>query len=151
MTIKVLQRDTRPDPWFIGCQCRIAGEVLELYSIEGDQYTWVDVEAADPKRLINEIGEIKVKPTTDPKYGVNDEGKICNIATGKPIPDDEPIMIFRAKDMLAPQILAYYENLVATSDHKMAVSSRILDFNKFQIDHPERVKMPNTVFPFPEV
>jgi len=92
-----------------------------------------------------------MQPTNDPKYGINEQGQICNIATGKPIPNDEPIMIFRGQDDLAAQVIAYYENLVATGEHKAAVESRIHDFNKFKRDHPERVKMPDTVFPFPAV
>ncbi|MGW8145072.1 MAG: hypothetical protein ACWGN2_11805 [Anaerolineales bacterium] len=56
MTIKTVTRDTCPDPWYIGCQCRMAGEVLELVEIEGDQYTWMDVEILDPTRwIINEM------------------------------------------------------------------------------------------------
>lgn len=49
-----LQRDTCPDPWYLGCQMRWRGEVIELVEINGDQYTWIDVEELDPERVINE-------------------------------------------------------------------------------------------------
>lgn len=51
MTIKHITRDECPEPWFLGCQCPIAGEVLELFEVDGNVYTWVDVEELDNKRL----------------------------------------------------------------------------------------------------
>jgi len=51
MTKKVITRDECPEPWFIGCQCCMAGEVLELIEIEGKEYTWIDVDTMDEKRL----------------------------------------------------------------------------------------------------
>jgi len=115
-----------------------------------NDFTFSEIDRGIPCEQCNNTGGNIMTPSNDPKYGIK-EGKICNIATGKPIPDDEPIMIFRAKDDLAAQVIAYYENLVATGEHKAAVASRIADFNKFKRDHPERVKSPDTVFPFPEV
>lgn len=88
--------------------------------------------------------------TQDPKYAIHDD-KIVNVATSEPIPDDEPIFILRAKDMLAPHVIQYYQNLCATNEHKAAIDSRIHDFNQFQRDNPDRVKMPDTVFPYPGV
>jgi hypothetical protein len=52
MTLKIVQRDKCPEPWFIGCQCLMASEVLELVEIEGNEYIWIDVEKVDEKRLI---------------------------------------------------------------------------------------------------
>lgn len=92
-----------------------------------------------------------MKPTQDPKYGINDDGQICNITTGKPIPDDEPIFIFRAQDALAVQPILYYLTLVVTEAHKMAVKDRIAHFNRFSLDNPERMKAPDTVYPFTRI
>jgi hypothetical protein len=47
------------------------------------------------------------------KYDAVD-GKIVNRATGKPIPDDEPIVIFRAKDKLA--VLAHKVGRILNGD-----------------------------------
>jgi len=44
MTIKVIKRNTCPKTWHIGKQIVIAGEVLELVDIDGDEYTWIDVK-----------------------------------------------------------------------------------------------------------
>ena len=46
MTIKVIKRDTCPKTWHIGKQIVIAGEVLELVDIDGDEYTWIDAKPA---------------------------------------------------------------------------------------------------------
>ena len=91
-----------------------------------------------------------MKSTQDPKYGINDDGVICNIATGVPIPNDEPIFILRGKDVLAEQAVAYYLTMVATGEHKQAIEHRIQDFKVFRLTHPERMKAPDTVYPFPE-
>ena len=92
-----------------------------------------------------------MKPTQDRKYGLNTEGQLCNIATGVPIPSDEPIFILRAKDITAEQTLHYYMTLTVTEDHKKAIQQRIQDFKDFRVNSPDRMKAPDTVFPFPEV
>lgn len=91
-----------------------------------------------------------MKSTQDPKYGINDDGVICNIATGAPIPDNEPVFILRAKDVLAEQAIAYYLTMVATGEHKQAIEHRIGDFRDFRLNNPELMKAPDTVYPFPE-
>ena len=90
-----------------------------------------------------------MKKTQDRKYGLNNEGRLCNIATGKPIPDDEPIFIFRAKDAVSEQTLHYYLTMAVTEDHKSAIRQRIQDFKDFRVNNPDRMKAPDTVFPFP--
>lgn len=90
-----------------------------------------------------------MKPTQDPKYGINECGHICNITTGTPIPVSEPVFIFRAKDELAEQVLHYYLTMVVTEDHRNAVKHRIHEFKTFRADYPELMKAPDTVYPFP--
>lgn len=92
----------------------------------------------------------KIIPTQDPKYGINEQGQLCNVATGVPIPDDEPIFILRAKDMLAEQTLSWYLSTVATGEHRDAVRHRIEDFKQFRLANPEKMKAPDTVYPFPK-
>lgn len=91
-----------------------------------------------------------MKKTQDPKYGINDDGQICNMVTGVPIPDDEPVFMFRAQDVFSPIILSLYHQYCATDEHKTAVWNRIEDFKRFQADNPDRVKTPDTVL-FPPV
>lgn len=90
-----------------------------------------------------------MKKTQDPKYGIED-GKLVNIASGVAIPDNEPIFILRGKDILSLQVIQYYETFCATNEHKAAVNSRVEEFTKFQRENREVLKMPDTVFPYPE-
>jgi len=68
-------------------------------------------------------------------------GKIVNRATGKAIPDDEPIMIFRAKDMKAIQAIEHYRELCADETHRNVVAGRIIDFQIFADTHPYRMSV----------
>lgn len=81
----------------------------------------------------------------EPKYTVSQkDGRIVNRATGKPIPDDEPIFILRAKDMNATQALhAYWESLDDEA-HAAEVEARMEAFDNFAAAHPERMKQPDT-------
>lgn len=76
----------------------------------------------------------------EPKYDIID-GKITNRATGIPIPDDEPIFIFRSQDADTVLALASYMGLCQNEHHREVVDSRIEAFITFQRDHPERVKV----------
>lgn len=44
MTLKVVTRGTCPKKWFIGYRMEWRNEVLELIEINGNKYTWIDVE-----------------------------------------------------------------------------------------------------------
>ncbi len=81
----------------------------------------------------------------EPKYTVSQkDGRIVNRATGKPIPDDEPIFILRAKDMNATHALhAYWESLDDEA-HAAEVEARMEAFDAFAEAHPERMKQPDT-------
>jgi hypothetical protein len=92
-----------------------------------------------------------MKVTQDPKYGIDDDGRLCNIATGEQIPADEPVFILRGKDALAEQALLYYYSLVSMHDHKQAVHHRINDFKGFRLGHPDRMKAPDTIYPYPKL
>lgn len=77
----------------------------------------------------------------DPKYYT---GLIINTASGEAIPQEEPVMIFRARDRQAIPMIEFYETLVEDPEHKEAVQRRILNFREFQEQYPERVKEPDT-------
>jgi hypothetical protein len=90
--------------------------------------------------------------TQDPKYDIED-GKLINSATGTPIPEDEPVFLFRAKDVHALGTIhdyskRVYESItsieITSSDHLCAINRRLNDFEKFKQDHPERMKQPDT-------
>ncbi|EQD46727.1 hypothetical protein B2A_08773, partial [mine drainage metagenome] len=66
----------------------------------------------------------------EPKYGIRD-GRIVNRHSGTPIPDDEPVFIFRAKDRLAVRTLTAYFSAIEDPEHARAVASRLEDFKRF--------------------
>jgi hypothetical protein len=91
----------------------------------------------------------------DPKYGIiikpNDVGEmvpvIVKAATGEPIPDDEPLMLFRARDhnARAGALMKYREECVAdgcNDFHLSGCDNRIHAFSCFRLEHPERMKQP---------
>lgn len=82
-------------------------------------------------------------PSQEPKYGIR-SGRIVSRESGAPIPDDEPVFIFRAKDRLAVRILTAYFSAIENSEHARAVAARLEDFKRFSREHPERMKDSDT-------
>lgn len=76
------------------------------------------------------------------KYDVG-TGKVINRATGEPIPDDEPVFIFRAKDLKAVHALIAYRCAVDSAVIRTFVDKRIQDFHHFEARHPDRCKEPD--------
>lgn len=91
----------------------------------------------------------------EPKYDTNADGKIVNRATGKVIPDNEPVMIFRAKDARALFGLKGYLDACNDPAFRAVVKRRIADFEAFQKANPELVREPHdpqpTVYTSPVV
>lgn len=87
----------------------------------------------------------------DPKYDFADNC-IYNVASGEMIPEDEPCMVFRARDKHAHKALkAYYNALLDDMDvddqHLDAVGRRIKAFRRFRVSHSSRMKTPDTELP----
>lgn len=72
-------------------------------------------------------------------------GAIVNRATGLPIPPDEPIMIFRAKDIhAAPIAMRYYDLILETgSTFVDSCFERAQAFIKFRVRYPARMRKPD--------
>ncbi|MDA8350897.1 MAG: hypothetical protein M0038_19250 [Pseudomonadota bacterium] len=79
-----------------------------------------------------------MRESQEPKYDVRD-GRIVNRRTGQPIPDDEPVFIFRAKDRRALTALTAYYAALVDPKHAKAVAARIESFKAFAAKHPERM------------
>ena len=77
------------------------------------------------------------------KYDAID-GKIVNRATGKPIPDDEPIIIFRAKDRKSTGMLLAYMTTCEDENHKAVIEGRLNDFIEWQQKNQDVVKEPDS-------
>lgn len=81
----------------------------------------------------------------EPKYTTaTASGRIVNRDTGKAIPDDEPVMIFRAQDKRAVPALWGYHDACVDLAHRAVIKARIADFERFAEAHPERTKEPDT-------
>jgi hypothetical protein len=79
----------------------------------------------------------------EPKYTTNGYA-IINRASGKGIPADEPVFVFRARDVHAREALESYACVLTPGEHRDAVCQRISDFAEFSFAHPERMKQPDT-------
>jgi hypothetical protein len=71
-----------------------------------------------------------------------EDGRFINRVSGEAIPDDEPVILFRARDRKAVQTLRFYRGLCDDEHHKRAVTDRINEFEAYQALNPQRVKEP---------
>lgn len=79
----------------------------------------------------------------EPKYSVN-AFAIINRATSQAIPHDEPVFIFRARDVHATYGLKAYASRCGETAHALAVGERIEAFEQFAKNNPDRMKTPDT-------
>lgn len=84
-----------------------------------------------------------LSPSQEPKYTV-DGSSIVNRASGKRIPDDEPVFIMRARDTFAAGAIYNYALDCPPGAHREAVLKRFDDFSSFAKQHPERMREPDT-------
>ena len=70
-------------------------------------------------------------------------GQIVKKSNEVPIPDSEPLFVFRAKDRKALPALVAYNMILDNLDQKAEVNKSINDFRRFQEDHPERMGEPS--------
>jgi hypothetical protein len=132
-SVAVLQRHIEPDG---GLSDHDA--LSQLYGIfDGPDYRAAKAALAAP---------FGVTVEQEPKYTTcPDTGSIINRATGKPIPPDEPIMIFRAKDPYAREVLRRYHDLIINLDGRFAAScfERSQRFIAFAERNPARMRKPD--------
>lgn len=71
---------------------------------------------------------------------------IVKISNGEVLPEDEPLMLIRARDRIAiPGLLKYRELCVADgcNDYILGLlDETIEEFRRFETTHPERMKQP---------
>ena len=71
-------------------------------------------------------------------------GRIVNRDTGKAIPDDEPVFIFRGKDPHLPAVLREYKKMCRNGNHKKVIQARINQVVAFQKANKDLVKEPDS-------
>lgn len=85
----------------------------------------------------------------DKKFKFED-GKFVNRVSGEAIPDDEPVILFRARDWHAIQVLEFYLSLAGDEHHRKAIAERLGDFKAFRDAFPARMKEPGITRDFKE-
>ena len=75
------------------------------------------------------------------KYKIEDN-KLVKRNSGAPIPLDEPVFIFRAKDLKALAALIAYNMILDNLEQKASVMKSINDFRQFQEKYPEKMAEP---------
>lgn len=96
---------------------------------------------------LQEVQEMKV---IDGKFGIvvkDGEPVIVKIASGEAVPDDEPLMLFRARDQNALEgaLIPYRAKCEADNcnDYQMeGIDARIRAFSEFKKAHPGKMKQP---------
>ena len=76
------------------------------------------------------------------KYKIED-GRLVRRADGVPVPEDEPLFIFRAKDTNSLSVLISYQMICKDLNHRAHIKKSIEAFQKFAKDHPERMRDPD--------
>jgi hypothetical protein len=95
------------------------------------------------------LPRIEITPI-DPKYGmavIDGKLRVVKNSTAQPIPEDEPLCLFRARDNIAlvGALIPYRTECgeEGCTDFQMrGIQNRIDAFYVFRKDHPERMKQP---------
>ena len=80
------------------------------------------------------------------KYGVNGRGRVYNLQSGREIPEDEPVLLFRAQDCHLPRLLEQYAAMCQNEAHSMAIHARRAEVMEWQDNCPAKIKEPDTDF-----
>jgi hypothetical protein len=81
----------------------------------------------------------------DSKYAT-DGTYLYNKVSGEVLPEDEPLFLLRARDILAVDAIQHYLNLCnankCVESHLLGVIEVLRRFENFQVEHPDRMKQP---------
>jgi hypothetical protein len=78
--------------------------------------------------------------------------EVIKTTNGQPIPEEEPLVLFRGRDQLAaPALLCYqalikvatYPDPLAKEEHILSNKLSIAMFEEFSRNYPDRMKLPN--------
>jgi len=82
----------------------------------------------------------------DSKYHIDSQFRIVKTSNDQPIPDDEPVILFRARDRIALHLLRIYRVLCqidGCTSYQLEMAQRIADkFAAFAIMNEGRMKQP---------
>lgn len=80
----------------------------------------------------------------EPKYSTDVRGRLFNRESGEVIPDDEPVFIFRARDIHAAEGLARYAVTCNDESHRNTILTRWKHFMDFKKKYQNRMKEPDS-------
>lgn len=107
--------------------------------------------------IILDNGRLVLKRRIDEKHHIefgilvgdnwsNAKLEIIKTTNGQPIPETEPVILFRARDYLAVPMLIHYRTLCASdgaTDYQLASMDKMIsEFKKFAVDNPTVMKQP---------
>lgn len=82
----------------------------------------------------------------DLKHHIDEQGRIIKSTNGQPIPDDEPLMLFRGRDHLAIPMLLNYRLLCehdGCNEFQLEqVDGLIRKFKQWAAENPDKMKQP---------
>jgi len=135
----------------------IAKKLLEFMPLPDDDISEEDQKALFQEslsRILLDIGKISPPEGSlerietrrlDNKFGITNN-RVVKTSNGEAIPDDEPVILFRARDYLAlPTLLDYKDRCIfdgCTVYHLDLLNKIIKEFSDFSEQHPERMKQP---------
>jgi hypothetical protein len=99
------------------------------------------------KKRIDEKHHIEARAHTDQSGLVTlEKVQIIKTSNGQPIPEDEPIILFRGRDRLAYGMLMHYRQLCiddGCTDYQLeSMDKMIKAFQDYASNHPEIMKQP---------
>jgi len=87
-----------------------------------------------------------IKAVVNEMWHIDEEYRLVKTSNGQPLPDDEPVVVLRARDRLAVPTLKFYHLLAMSNGCNDWFLERILPmlerFRAFAEQHPERMKQP---------
>lgn len=122
----------------------------ELGSDDWSKYVVGELEPIDRGNLtaeqIAEVDKQDIVRRIDLKHHINSLGQIVKSGNGQVILEDEPLILFRARDRLAFPLLLNYLALCRTdgcNDYQLGQLGQIVDsFSKWAATNPDKMKQP---------
>lgn len=78
------------------------------------------------------------------KYGMNERGRVYNLQSGHEIPLDEPLILFRGKDVHLPDVLLEYRDRCTDPDHINVIEEKRAEVMAWQERNKPFVREPDT-------
>lgn len=79
------------------------------------------------------------------KYHATEDGRVVNVQTGKRLPEDEPLMLFRAQDnRFAPRLCDYIRDCKDVGNQVVA-ARKLVEVLEWRAKNPLALKEPDTL------